>query len=93
MTGDDELARTVMDDYTTAELSPRERALMDYAVKLTHSPAEMTAADVAELRRHGLTDRAVLDACHVIGYFNHINRLADALGIDPEPEMAPHPQP
>jgi alkylhydroperoxidase family enzyme len=45
----------------------------------------MEEPDVAELRRHGLSDRAVHDAVQVIAYFNYINRVADALGIDPEP--------
>jgi uncharacterized protein YciW len=39
------------------------------------------------LRQHGLSDRDILDAVEVIAYFNYINRVADALGIDPEPEM------
>ncbi len=39
------------------------------------------------LRSHGLSDRDILDAVEVISYFNYINRIADALGIDPEPEM------
>jgi hypothetical protein len=39
------------------------------------------------LRRHALTDRDILDAVEVIAYFNYINRIADALGIEPEPEM------
>jgi alkylhydroperoxidase family enzyme len=44
-------------------------------------------ADVRTLRRRGLSDRDILDAVQVIAYFNYINRVADALGIDPEPEM------
>jgi alkylhydroperoxidase family enzyme len=40
------------------------------------------------LRKHALTDRDILDAVQVISYFNYINRVADALGIEPEPEMA-----
>ena len=39
------------------------------------------------LRKHGLSDRDILDAVEVTAYFNYINRVADALGIDPEPEM------
>ena len=81
-----------MDDYRTAALPSRERALMDYAVKLTRSPEHMTRADLEPLRRAGYSDRAILDASHVIGYFNHINRLADALGVDLEPEMPPDPR-
>jgi alkylhydroperoxidase family enzyme len=45
--------------------------------------------DLATLRKHGLSDRDILDAVEVIAYFNYINRVADALGIDPEPEMLP----
>lgn len=45
----------------------------------------MTAADLEALRRHGLTDRALHDATQIAAYFNYINRVAEALGIDPEP--------
>jgi alkylhydroperoxidase family enzyme len=48
----------------------------------------MTAEDLAPLRSAGLTDTDILDAVQVIAYFNYINRVADALGIDLEPEMA-----
>lgn len=81
-----------MHDYREASLSPADRALADYAVKLTKSPHDMKRADVGELRSHGLSDRAILDATHIIGYFNHINRLADALGVDLEPDMPPDPR-
>ena len=81
-----------MDDYREAALPPSEHALMDYAVKLTREPATMTRADVEGLRALGYGDAAILDATHVIGYFNHINRLADALGLDLEPEMPPDPR-
>lgn len=47
----------------------------------------MTREDCDALRAVGLTDRDILDAVEVISYFNYINRVADALGIDPEPEM------
>ena len=47
----------------------------------------MRKQDVETLRRQGLGDRDILDTVEVIAYFNYINRIADALGIDPEPEM------
>jgi len=65
-------------------LSPADRALCAYAVKLTATPAAMTAADLDELRRHGFDDRAIHDATQVIAYFNYINRVADALHVEPE---------
>jgi uncharacterized peroxidase-related enzyme len=76
-----------MTDYTTARLSPTDRALCDYAIKLTHTPAAMSQADVDALRVHGLSDRAINDAVQVIAFFNYINRVADGLGVDLEPEM------
>ena len=58
--------------------------MLDYALKLTRSPSAVTEADVAELRRLGFTDRAVLDICQVGAYFNFVNRLADGLGAELE---------
>jgi len=77
----------VIRDWRTAPLSPRRRAICDYAVKLTHTPAKMTEADVQGLRDAGLDDKEILSVIHVAGYFNYLNRLADAVGIDPEPFM------
>ena len=83
--GNRELAEAVQRDYRTALLTARQGALCDYAAKLTREPACMTAADLEPLRSAGLSDRAILDLVEVIAYFNYINRVADALGIDPEP--------
>ena len=91
MTGDDALAEMVMSGSDGGELTVAERGLLDYAVKLTRSPGGMAAEDLERLRRHGYGDRAILDATHIIGYFNHINRVADALGIDLEPEWPAEP--
>ncbi len=54
---------------------------------MTRAPAAIRRQDLETLRKHGLTDRDILDAVEVIAYFNYINRVADALGIDPEAEM------
>lgn len=90
-TGDAALAEAVKRDYRTAPLSDRLRTLCEYAEKLTRAPSSMTAADVGTLRAAGLSDHAILDAVEVIAYFNYINRVADALGVDPEPEMVRPP--
>ena len=74
-------------DYRRARLSPRQKALCRFAVRVTHAPAAVRRRDVENLRKHGLGDRDILDAVEVISYFNYINRIADALGIDLEPEM------
>ena len=56
-------------------------------MRVTRTPAAVRRRDVETLRKCGLTDRDILDAVEAISYFNYINRVADALGIDPEPEM------
>jgi uncharacterized peroxidase-related enzyme len=71
-------------DWRSAPLSPADRALAEHAARLTHEPAAMRQADVEALRRHGFDDRAIHDAVQVAAYFNYINRVADALGIEPE---------
>jgi uncharacterized peroxidase-related enzyme len=75
----------VQGDYRRAELSPRERALCDFAVKLTHIAAEVDQADIDLLRAQGLDDAAISDAIQVIGYFNYVTRVADGVGIENEP--------
>jgi alkylhydroperoxidase family enzyme len=55
-------------------------------VQLTHEPGSPTEDDIERLRGAGLSDAAVHDAIQVIAYFNYINRVADAVGIEGEPE-------
>ena len=48
----------------------------------------MNESDVHNLEEIGFSQDAISDAAQVIGYFNYINRIADGLGVDLEPEMA-----
>ena len=82
----DEIADQAMHDYRQAELTPRERALCDFAVKLTHLAAEVGESDIAPLRAAGLSDAEISDAVQVVGYFNYVTRVADGIGIEDEPE-------
>ncbi len=81
---DDDRAAAIERDYRDAQLSPRERAMLDYAVKLTLTPSEMGQADVQQLREVGLSDAAILDVCQVSAYYNYVNRLAEGLGVELE---------
>ena len=82
----DELAAHAAHDWREAELSPRERALCEFAVKLTHLAAEVDQADIDALRAEGLDDATISDAIQVVGYFNYVTRVADGVGIEDEPE-------
>jgi uncharacterized peroxidase-related enzyme len=83
-----ELAEHAAHDYREADLEPRLRALCDFAVKMTHTPAAVGADDVDALRGLGWTDPAIHDAVQVVAYFNYVNRVADAVGIEAEPDWA-----
>ena len=87
--GDDAAAQALLFDYRDAQLAEEDRALCEFAVKLTLAPGEMGAADAARLRELGFSDGAITVATQVISYFNYINRIADGLGVDPESWMTP----
>jgi uncharacterized peroxidase-related enzyme len=60
--------------------------MLDYAVKLTMAPSRITRDDVEKLREQGFDDVAIHDIAQITALFNYFDRLADGLGIDPEPE-------
>jgi uncharacterized peroxidase-related enzyme len=76
-----ELAAALQRDYSTAAVNERQRALLDYAVKLTVTPGRMVEADLQPMRDNGLSDRDILDVNQVVAYFAYVNRVADGLGV------------
>jgi uncharacterized peroxidase-related enzyme len=66
----------------------RLRALLQYAERLTLRPGSIEPAHIDALREVGLDDRAIHDAAQAVAYFAYINRVADGLGVDLEPDMA-----
>ena len=71
-------------NWREAPLSETDRALCEYAAKLTHDQHSSSVEDLDALRARGLNDTAIHDATQVIAYFNYISRVADALGVEPE---------
>jgi uncharacterized peroxidase-related enzyme len=78
----DEVAK----DPHKAKLTPREKALVDYAVALTVAPGKGCAKQAEALKKAGLKDEEILQAAHVVAYFNFSNRLAIGLGVELEDE-------
>lgn len=75
-----------MSDYRQADLTPRERVLCDFAVKLTHLAAEVDSTDIDRLRAVGLDDETISDAIQIVSFFNYVTRVADGVGIEAEPD-------
>ncbi len=82
---DDEKVQALLSNYHEANLDDRELALCDYAFAMTRTPeASQDGSAVKKLRDAGLDDRAILDATLVISYFNFVNRIVLALGVELE---------
>lgn len=82
---DHETADAVRSNWRKAGLDGGTVALLEFAERLTREPSGTGPADVDRLRAAGWDDRAIHDVTQVIAYFNYINRIADGLGVDPEP--------
>jgi uncharacterized peroxidase-related enzyme len=83
LSGDPALGELMAMNYRAARLSPRERAVLDFAVKLSAEPWRVEDEDRAALRRAGLTDRDIWDVAAVAGFFNMSNRIASATDMRP----------
>jgi len=83
LSGDPPLGELMIMNYRAARLSGRERAMLDFAVKLTGEPWLMEEEDRARLRRAGFSDRDIWDIASVAGFFNMTNRVASATDMRP----------
>ena len=86
LSGDPALGERMVMNWRTADLSPRQRAMLAFAEAVTLSSARIEEADREALRAEGLTDRDIWDVANVAGFFNMSNRVASATGMEPNPE-------
>ncbi|NIR49530.1 peroxidase [candidate division KSB1 bacterium] len=84
LTKDEELVEQLKQDYRNAPISDADRAMLDYAIKLTLEPWNMDKREVENLRGYNFDDAAILDINQITGYYNFVNRLADGLGVELE---------
>jgi uncharacterized peroxidase-related enzyme len=83
---DPEMGEMIAQNYRAAPLPARQKAILDFAVKLTEQPDKIDEADREALRRAGLTDRDIWDIAAVTGFFNMSNRIAAATDMRPNRE-------
>lgn len=86
LSGSPELGEHLAMNYRTADLEPRQRAMLDFAVKLTERPAEIEDEDRDALRKHGFSERDIWDIAAVASFFNMSNRMAAATDMRPNDE-------
>ena len=83
LSGDPVLGELMAMNYRAARLSKRERAMLDFALKLTAEPWRVEEDDRAALRRAGFSDRDIWDIAAIAGFFNMTNRVASATDMRP----------
>ena len=81
---DKDLVEALKKDYTTAPISPQDRVMLDYVVKLTKDATKVWKDDIEGLRTAGFNDQGILQITLIASWFNYINRVADALGVGRE---------
>jgi uncharacterized peroxidase-related enzyme len=86
LSGDPAFAEAVMMNYRSAPLTPRWRAMLDFAWQLTVQPDQIEEVHRLELRDAGFSERDLWDIAAVTSFFNMSNRMASATGMAPNPE-------
>lgn len=81
MTLDKQLVEALEKDYARAPISPENRVMLDYVIKLTKDATKVQEDDHTRLRAAGFDDRGILQITLIASWFNYINRVADALGV------------
>ena len=83
LSGDPVLGELMAMNFRAARLSPRERAMLDFVVKLTAEPWAVEEPDREALRKVGFSARDIWDIAAVAGFFNMSNRVASATDMRP----------
>lgn len=82
------MVKAVLDDWRTAAIDEKLRAVLGLLEKVTLTPAEVEPDDISPLRAAGISEQAIKDALYVSAYFNIIDRIADALNFFVPPVQA-----
>lgn len=86
LSGDPALGEMMVMNYRAARLDARQRAMLDFAVKLTEAPWTVEDEDRAALRATGFSDRDIWDISATASFFNMSNRMASAVDMRPNGE-------
>ena len=86
LSGDPKLGEMMVMNYRAASLSAKQKAMLDFAIKLTETPAKVEESDRAALREAGFSNRDIWDIASTAAFFNMSNRVAAAIDMRPNDE-------
>lgn len=81
------IADQVAVNYRKADITERQRAMLDFALKVSQRAQEVEDSDYEVLHAHGFDDEDIWDIAAIAGFFAMSNRLVNAIGIPPNPEF------
>lgn len=88
LSGDPDLGEMLVMNFRAADLSDRQRAMLEFAEKVTEQPSKMEESDRQGLRDAGFSDRDIFDIASTAAFFNMTNRVASAIDMRPNPEYS-----
>ncbi len=86
-TQDHTLVKHLKTDPENAPLEAQDRAMIDFALKLTKQPSSVKREDTEFLQQYGFSEEEVVDIVLITCTFNFMDRLADGLGVELDPQM------
>ena len=86
-TGNHTLVKHLKTDPANAPLDPQDKAMIDFALKLTRAPSTVKKEDIEFLQQYGFSEEQVVDIVLITCTFNFMDRLADGLGVELDPQM------
>ena len=79
---DSDKLKIFLKSFDSVDLTRRQRGIIEYVVKLTKNPSDITKDDIEKLRKSGFSDEEILDINLICCYFNFVNRIALGLGVE-----------
>ena len=86
LSGTPALGEAMVMNWRAAGLDARQTAMLIFAEKVTKSSSEIVESDREALRDAGFSDRDIFDIAAIVGFFSMSNRVASAIGMQPNPE-------
>jgi uncharacterized peroxidase-related enzyme len=82
-----QIADQIAINYRKADITPRQRAMLDFAMKVSRAAEEISEQDFADISRHGFSDDDIWDIAAVSAFFALSNRMANVTGMRPNDEF------
>ena len=82
-----QIADQIAINYRKADITPRQRAMLDFAMKVSRAAEEISEQDFADISRHGFSDDDIWDIAAISAFFALSNRMANVTGMRPNDEF------